>query len=245
MEPWQKETSRYDDRLAQVGRWRPDLSSLVQRLPSVPLNYSPSPEGLVALQLALFVLLGCLASADESVAAFLHLWRGGLFTTISLPARFIFELWGGAHFGLETIVRMHESGQVDTASGRSHRLLTGARSEVVLPWGRVADAKAIHIMDFVRTLDDIYPQARSTYGFLCESCHPSFTMLSYWSLAGPRAQNWTNERFRDHAHNLLTRTLEAVERALEGIAVDTTRTLQLSLPYIEADVSRDSAQRMT
>jgi hypothetical protein len=176
-----------------------------------------------------------MTSADQAVATFLNLWRSGLFTTISLPARLAYELWGAAHFAWQTLVRMHESGKVDTALATSQRLVLGARSEVLLPWGGATDEKSIHVMDFVRSLADIYPPAEDTYDFLCESCHPSYLRLTTWSLAGPPLQNWTNEKFRQHAHILIDRTLQAFERALEGITLDTTKTLELALPYIEAD----------
>ena len=235
MELWEKETSLYHVRLTRAENWRPDLSNLVERLPDIPLSYSPSPQGIVAIQLSLFVLVGCMAFADQAVAAFLNLWRNGLFTTISLPARLVYELWGAAHFAWQTLVRMHESGKVDIALARSQRLVLGARSEVRLPWGGTTDEKSIHVMDFVRSLADIHPSAEDTYDFLCESCHPSYLRLTTWSLAGPPLQNWTNEKFREHGHALIDRTLQAVERALEGIALDTTKTLELALTYIEVD----------
>ena len=56
METWEKETSRYYERLANIGNWRPDFSNLVKRLPDIPLNYNPSPEGSVAIQLSIFAI---------------------------------------------------------------------------------------------------------------------------------------------------------------------------------------------
>jgi hypothetical protein len=235
MELWERETSQYTERLSRVEQWRPDLSGHVEKLPAVPLSYTPSSEGLVSLQLALFVLSGCMVSADQTVAAFLNLWRNGLFTTISLEARFIYELWGGAHYAQRTLVRMHESGDADIALSRSRRLILGARSAVQLPWGGIASDKSIHVMDFVRSLTDVHPQAEDTYGFLCESCHPSFLRLTNWSLAAPSVHNWTNEAFRQQAHNVIDQTLQAVEQALKGIALDTAETLKLALQYIEVD----------
>jgi len=200
----------------------------------------PSTQGSVAIQLSLFVL-GGMTFADQATTAFLTLWRNGIFTTISLPARLMYELWGAAHYARHTIEEMHDSGEVQTPLEKTKRLLLGVRSEVQLPWGGTSDETSIHVMDFVRSLVDTYPQAEETYGFLCESCHPSYLRLTTWSLAGPPLHNWTNEKFREHGHNLIDRTLEAVEQALQGIAYDTTKTLELALPYIEADITHSEA----
>jgi len=197
----------------------------------------PSTQGSVAIQLSLFVL-GGMTFADQATTAFLTLWRNGIFTTISLPARLMYELWGAAHYARHTIEEMHDSGEVQTPLEKTKRLLLGVRSEVQLPWGGTSDETSIHVMDFVRSLVDTYPQAEETYGFLCESCHPSYLRLTTWSLAGPPLHNWTNEKFREHGHNLIDRTLEAVE---QGIAYDTTKTLELALPYIEADITHSEA----
>ncbi|MFC2004321.1 hypothetical protein ACFLUK_02125 [Chloroflexota bacterium] len=234
MELWEEETSRYHERLTQVKNWIPNLSHLIERMPDIPLTYTPSTQGIIAINLSLFVL-GCMTFANQAATTFLILWRSGIFTTISLPARLMYELWGAAHFAGQTLTQMQDSGKVEQALAKSRRLTIGARSEVQLPWGGTSDERSIHVMDLVRSLTDIYPQAEDTYGFLCESCHPSNLRLMTWSMAGPPLQNWTNKKFRDHGHNLIDRTLQAVEQALEGIALDTTKTLVLALPYIEKD----------
>jgi len=238
MELWEEETSRYRKRLTQLNKWQPELSNLIERLPDIPLSYKPSTEGLIAINLSLFVL-GCMSFSMQATAAFLTLWRHGMFATISLPARLIYELWGATHFARQTILQMQNSGKVEQAVARTRRLTIGARSEVQLPWGGITSEKSIHVMDFVRLLTDIYPQAEDTYDFLCESCHPSYLRLTTWSMAGPFFHNWTNEKFREQGHSLIARTLQAVEQALQGIAYDTTKTLELALPYIEADRPHD------
>ena len=239
MELWEQELSAYNERLAQVEMWRPDLSRLVDRLPVVPLEYVPSAEGLAALNTSLFVVTGCVAPALQGALAFSILWREGLFGTISLPARFLLELWGAAHFARQTLGRMEESGDVRVALRRIQRLVLGARSEVRLPWGGLSGEKSIHVMDFVRSLADVYPGVEGTYDFLCESCHPSLLRLMTWSLVGSVYDNWTNERFRAEAHPVVDRTLQAVEGALDGIVLDATQTLEMALPYIETDRWQD------
>lgn len=236
MELWKEETYQYHKRLTGLGEWRPDLSSLIERLPDIPLDYTPSIQGVVGVNLSLYVL-GCMAFADQATVAFLKLWGDGLFATISLPARLIYELWGATHFAWQTLVQMQDSGDTARAIARTQRLTLGARSEVQLPWGGTTRERAVHVMDLIRSLADLHPQADHEYAFLCESCHPSYLRLTSWSLSGPIFSNWANEKFRQQAHSLIDRTLGVTERALEGIATEVTRTLELALPYVEADKS--------
>jgi len=56
MELWEEETSQYHERLTRVREWRPDLSYLIERLPNIPLDYSPSIQGIVAVNLSLYVV---------------------------------------------------------------------------------------------------------------------------------------------------------------------------------------------
>ena len=184
---------------------------------------------------------GCLSFADQAVTAFLDLWRNGLFATISLPARLIYELWGAAYFAGNTLTQMEDREKIEACLLRTQRLTVGARSEVELPWDGTTDVASIHVMDFIRSLSSTYPEAKKTYDFLCESCHPSYLRLTTWSLVGPLHDNWSNVKFREQSHNLLDRTLQAVEQALKGIAYDTTKTLELALPYIDTDRLHDEA----
>jgi len=226
MELWEKETYGYQER----------VKHFIKRLPDIPLDYTPSEQGSVGINLSLYVL-GCLNFTDQAIIAFLKLWGDGLFTTISLPARLVYEIWGATHFAYQTLVEMQESGNVDKAIIRIQRLTLGVRSEVELPWGGTSKEESIHIMDMIRSLADLHPQAECDYSFLCESCHPSYLRLTSWSLSGPVYDNWANEKFRQQMHSLLDRTLGITKRALDGIATEVTRTLELALTYVEADKS--------
>lgn len=237
MELWEEESSRYQERLTRIEEWRPDLHYLTERLPNIPLGYSPSLQGTVAVNLSLYVL-GCMAFADQAAVAFLNLWRHGQFASISLPVRLIYELWGATHFARQVLVEMQNSQGIDRALATTRRLTLGARSEVQLPWGGTTNERSIHVLDLVRSLADLNPMAEHDYDFLCESCHPSYLRLTTWSLSGPIVHNWTNEKFREQAHSLIDRTLRATERALEGIALEVRKSLELALPYIEMDKLR-------
>lgn len=240
MDLWERETSRYHKRLNRLIDWKPDLSGFAEGLPSIPLDYSPSEKGSVSLQLSLYVL-GCVQVCDQAVASFSTLFRKGLFTTISLPARLIYELWGATHYATKVIIKMQKSGDVTTAMKMSRRLTLGARSDVDLPWGGQTDEKSVHVMEFIRSLSDTNSRADQDYDFLCESCHPSYLRLTIWSLSGPVIGNWANEKFRTGAHGIFERTLSITELSLRGIADESKMTLEAALPFIQNDRFRNKA----
>ena len=235
MDEWETELLRYKNMLDSFQKWEPDLAAFVRRLPNIPLNYAPTSEGIVALQVSLFVVAGCLPVSSQAVAAFQNLWQARLLNIISLPARLIYELWGGVHYARHILIQMRKSSDVSVALLKSQRLVTGVHSQVELPWGGTSTDKCINVMEFVRSLSNVYPETEDSYAFLCESCHPSFLRHSTWSLACPPQPNWSNPKFREHAHLVICRTLEIIERSLGGIASDSRETLEVALPFIERD----------
>jgi len=189
MEGQKEEARQYEKTIEQIKNWKPDVSNLTKKLPDVPLNYKPNKEGLIAIRLSLLVL-NDMYFTSQAVDAFVNLWRKGLFSTISLPVRLIYELWGAIHYALQTMLEMKKSGDTSNAFEKSDSLTLGARSEVELPWGGLTDVPYINVMDFIRSLKESNPYAEDNYKFLCESCHPSFLRLTTWSQMGPRYNNW-------------------------------------------------------
>ena len=235
MNSWEKETYQYEEDIKRIKLWLPDVSEITKKLPSIPLNYTPTAEGCVAIQVSSLVL-NDMFFANQAMDAFIVLWEKGMFSTISLPTRLVYELWGAIHYAWQTIGQMNATGNVSRASEISNRLTMGARSEVQLPWGGITQEKSINVISFIDLLKDVEPQAKKIYNFLCESCHPSFLRLTSWSLMGPHIGNWTNKKFCEHAHVLIADTLRYMEGALQGISLDTLKTLELALPYIEKDM---------
>lgn len=225
----------YQDRINRINRWKPiEDTNLINCLPPIPLNYEPSPKGFEAVRISLYILSSAPVILEAS-KAFVILWRKQLFNAISLPARQIYEIWGAAHYSYLLLSEIDNLNEIGKVGIRTNRLLLGARSDVELPWGGFAGEKSINVMEFIRSLKDINPEAEETYGFLCESCHPSFIRLMDWSLAGPRSSNWDNENFNRKGHNLIDQTIMAIETALKGYALDVKRTLELAAPYIRSE----------
>ncbi len=234
---WKVETSIYQERLNKIKDWHPIQGlCLTNNSPRIPLEYAPSPRGLEAVRISLYVMTNA-SIALEASKAFLILWRTGLTSTMSLPVRQIYEIWGASHYSYKLLNEMGSlnNNDISKIQLKTARLLNGARSEVELPWGGLTNEKSIHVMDFIRELKDVCPEAEKTYDFLCESCHPSFIRLNEWSLAGPRLSNWDNEVFNNKGHMLLQYTLSAIEISLDGLALDTKNALELAMPIIRAD----------
>jgi len=226
---WQSESRRYSKRLKKLVMQDPKVIGLITKLPKIPLEYHPSSLGLVAVNLSIFAS-SCKYFTHNVVLTFLNLWDQGLLTTISLPVRLAFELWGATHFALKTARDFENTGNLDKAISVTQKLTLGARSDVDLPWGGKAEVKSINVKDFIRSLEDVEPQTESIYDFLCESCHPSFLMLTTWLI-----HNWSNAVFRKRTHELLRRTLKAMEQAIVGIDSDVVNILEWALPHIEQD----------
>lgn len=229
--------ARYGDRLDTIASWQSGLEGLASRLPAIPLDYTPSQNGSLALKGALYIC-GCAVFASEARDAFLTLWKARHLAIVSLPVRFVHELWGATHYAHQTLLLV-SCGDTQRADERIRRLMLGARSEVELPWGGYASEKSVHVMDLVKSLVDVLPDAVADYAFLCESCHPSFLRATAWSLSGSIPM-FDNVKFSEQVQSLTDRTLGALERGLEGLGVDARDALRLALPYIEDDYKRTS-----
>ncbi len=233
MELWQNETAKYNARLKSIKNWNVDLPNFMRKLPDSPFKGEPPVEKAVAVTIVWFTAGGCVRYADQCVKAFMKLWESGLFSTITLPARLIYELWASTHYALRVLDDVKDSKNLERAHKRTQQLFLGARSDLTLPWGDIPAPKCIHIMDFVRSLSNVYPETQDTYSFLCESCHPSYVQLMNWSLAGPPNDNWSNPNLQRIAHNLIDRTLTAMEMSLSGICEDTTNAFNTASIYFE------------
>jgi len=73
----------------------PITGEFCKRVPPIPLRYTPTRRGLVALNLTLFCLNGCLVPMDHSVLVPSTLWQAGYLSMIELPARFAMEAEAG------------------------------------------------------------------------------------------------------------------------------------------------------
>lgn len=230
---WKTETSRYNDRLQVIKKWTPiENRSILSNFPDIPLEYKPCIEEMEAIRATLYITNQA-AFAQESTKAFGLLWDKGLFNTIFLSARLIYEIWGSVHYTHNCIKEMNDNFEV--TKSKIMRLIMGSRSNVELPWYGTSSVKSIHIMDFIRSLNDVCPEAEENYNFLCEACHPNFIRQFNLYAMGPNIDNWDNKKFNNQAHKLLNQTLFIIETAHAGIALDIKESLELTIPFIHKE----------
>ena len=235
-EQWKEETDGYFRRLVELGDAFNGPTELARRLPDLPIDYQPSPEGSVALRLALYVLTGSTIIVAEALTGAIVLWGVAKFALVSLPARLAYEEWAAACYARQTLERMLDGGDVAAASRRTDKLVLGARyDDVKMPWGEKKTETSVHINDMIEVLEAEKTGRSDTYDFLCESCHPSFMQLTYWILASPDDSSWSNTRFKEHMHNLMARTIGSLEQSVGGTVAECERVIELADPLIEKD----------
>ena len=186
------------------------------------------------------LVLGGYRSAIELVSSVGSLWRCGRFISASLCVRLLIEVWASSVYANRQVVRnLEQTGDMAAAKAKVARLLFGSKSLVPLPFGRSTEAKAVHVMDFIREADAASPGTMETYEFLCDACHPSYLQHTYLLFAGAEQDNWSNELFAKYGHELLDRTLSAAEGAVRGIEESGVDIVRASLPAVLAERDRN------
>jgi hypothetical protein len=182
-----------------------------------------------AIKLSLYVTNQATVATELS-EAFVLLWNNGLFNAVTLPIRMIYEIWGSVHYAHNIFKGMNDNFEV--TQSKTTRLITGSRSNIELPWGGTSNITSVHILDFIRSLNDICPEAEENYNYLCEACHPNFIRHAELQIMGPKINNWDNKNFQKNAHKLVNQTLFIMETALIGLTLDINESLELALCYM-------------
>jgi hypothetical protein len=152
------------------------------------------------------------------------LWSEGRMVGVSLPIRMSLEIWGAAVFGRNILQTFIADGDIERIWNATARLTVGARTPVMLPHGVMSDAPAYSVMNFIDALERETPKARATYEFLCEACHPNMIQNFYFLMASKTYDNFSNETFKAHAHELLEKTASAIEMITSGF-VNTSKEI--------------------
>jgi len=234
-EPWHEEISQYVPRLEAASTIGPRVNN-AQHLywPGVFWPDSP-PSRPASIAVTLGVYSVSLFSISQLVrSAVREHWLAGQFVIIPLTTRFLFEIWGALHFAQITLHALIKGGDLDRLARRVTRLALGSRAHVLLPWGQASSQRSLNVAELVRTLRDVCPDGEDLYAFLSEASHPNFVQSTYFQMMGPPAPNWSNSRFREHAHALLNKTLGIFEIASEGTEDDLLVILEEGTRFIEA-----------
>ena len=235
--------------------WLNELSDYVPRFEALPGQISEALSGLSSLgvtapmeptcdvkthlitQLVLFNTGSLRVAYDLTTAAEL-LFREGRITSTCLQLRLLFEYWGAVSFSSALGDRVRDAADLQDAETLKNvvvpisRLIGGSRFPVTLPRGGKTKTKSFSIMKFIQHLERCETGTEQLYDFLCEACHPSFIQQSYFWMAGSEGDNWTNDKFRAHAHTLLEKLTFAGESAALGLARATEYLTAVSRPFI-------------
>jgi hypothetical protein len=219
MNNWQTETSVYVPRLEAASRYIELKPPFPRNIPPAPFDTPPSLLQSVIYSAVTFYELDWYRT-KETTEAIVILWREGLISAAASLIRPVFELWGATHFMTDELRIFHKNKDINRLALVVMRLGTGVRSEVLLPWGTPATEKPIHVLDTIRALSEVFPDAMAVYEALCESTHANQPRYLEWWFLGKTGDNWTNETVQTRGHALIIRTIDALEKTITGIKTE-------------------------
>lgn len=227
MRSWKTETSTYVPRLEAASRLVELQPPFPANIPSSPLDAPPSLLQSVIHRAAKFYELGVWYRTKETMGAIVVLWKEGYLSSAAALTRIIFELWGASHFmtaGLKAF-GMHKD--TSRLAPIVNRLFEGVRSDVLLPWGMLASEKPIHVLDTIRSLNEVFSEAMSLYETLCESAHANQPRYIEWWLIGKAGDNWANDAVQTRGYAIINKTIDAIEKSVLGIKTETEIGMKL------------------
>jgi hypothetical protein len=216
---WQTETIVYLPRLEAALR-RIDLQPpFPKNIPPTPFDTPPSLLQAVIYSAATFYELDWYRTR-ETIEAITMLWRKGYVSAAASLIRPVFELWGATHYMTEQLRIFYRNKNIDRLAQVVRRLATGARSEVLLPWGTPTTEQPIHVLDTIRSLSAVFPDAMTAYEALCESTHANQPRYLEWWFLGKTGDNWTNKTVQTRGHALIIKTIDIMEKVTTGIKTE-------------------------
>jgi hypothetical protein len=242
MDVWERELNQYNPFIEKYQNWKPDFSDIKDRLLNAPISYQPTLRANLAFMTYSFTFVTSQNSIDESVSSFSLLWKKGLLSQISLPVRFTFEMWSAVHYALKIIIKVSEISEIvefKKNEGLIKRLFWGTRYPIPDMIGRPINEKSLNVLTLIDKLNDDYPTVRDTYEYLCISCHPTNFPLFYWSMASPKTHNWDNKAFQKHGHEMIQKTINAMDIALIGLSEDIRKTVEICIDIAENEKGRE------
>jgi hypothetical protein len=238
---WGEETGIYLKRLDAAAEVSEELNAIYKKYwPGCFFSTSdPSDSASIALQLGVYA--SNIYSTSLRVSMEIpNQWRKGIFVLVPMSVRFIIENWGAIHFARQTLDRLITHNDVEREKNRVKRLLFGSKNfPVRLPFIGEATAtnESFSVMCFIKSLSDVSPKSIEDYNFLSEASHPNFIQSYYFQLAGPPLPNWSNDNYKKHGHQLLERTVQAIEQAACGIQTDMIHILELASQHVDSEMS--------
>jgi hypothetical protein len=228
---WQVETGKYLPRLSTLADFVRAEEKRLPKLPTGPFSAEITFEQHVAYQLAAFAKNG-LTVVDQLFDNTGLLWSEGRMIGISGLVRFSLEYWAAVFFALKIVRTYLKDGNLDEAARKAGRLAFSAKTPVKLPWGGETVNSAYSVLTLIDALNVERPEVRRQYEFLSEASHPNFLQNTCFIMASRVYDNFSNEAFRSHAHDLLDRTLSALEQSVHGTFEHGGEVMKLTLPLL-------------
>jgi hypothetical protein len=160
------------------------------------------------------------------------LWSEGRMVGVTSLVRFALEYWAALHFGRNIIEQFAADHDLNKAAPKAERLTFSGKTPVALPWGGHTPNPAYDVLTFVEKLSKSHATALDDYNFLSEGSHPSFLQNTYFIMASKKYENYSNDAFKRHAHEILERTVNIMEKSSHGLLIDVETTLSLCGPLM-------------
>lgn len=218
---WKEETKQYHSRLENISAVSDEVAEAIKsNFPGKYWDISDKDEKASVVSRIIIYAVNGFSYSLGLRPIIEQQFKQGQFMIFPLCVRFFFEMWGGVNYAKSLIEKISKKENVENELSKVNRLLTGARSEVMLPWGELATESSIHVMDFIRSIEKEHSGAEESYNFLCEASHPNFVQNGYFQMAGPPVSNWDNKAFNKHGHVLLDKTVSIYEQAANNSESD-------------------------
>jgi hypothetical protein len=171
--------------------------------------------------------MGAWSRTQETTEAIRMLWGRGYVATGAVLARLLFEIWAASKYFSDALSTYIDKHDLEKLQQKVNKIIEGVRSEVLMPWGAAAAETPVHVLDTIRGLRGICPDAMEKYEDLCESAHANQPRFMEWWFLGKMGDNWTNETVQQRGHDLMARTTGAIEIAVSGVKIETITGLAM------------------
>ena len=228
MTNWIDETAKYSQRWEDLLNNLPTQAPHPSQIPHGPLDQKPTPLQSLMHRASDFFEVGAWYRTRETTNAVSALWQNGSLSAVAPLVRLVFEIWAVAYSLRMALEDYQKSKDLEKLAKIVNKIFEGVKSEVLLPYGVPASETPIHILDAVRFLRSIYPNAVETYEYLCEAAHPNFPRYIEWWLVGKEGDNWSNKTVQKRGHELLDKTVSAMETSVLGVKEAVEQGLALS-----------------
>lgn len=215
---WKNEIQRYLNRLEELSYVRPEIKLFYQNywLKNMwPGTWSGEYERAVIFIATFSNRLFSQASVFSHLTV--RLWTEGHLFAVPLNTRFIFESWGAIHYAMNLL----DNPNKEKIPQLAENIFMGAyKAMVELPTGGIATAQCPNVMEYIRALEDVEPDAQEIYSFLSSASHPNSLQNTYFEMMSSHFSAWGGKRFDEHAHALLEKVISAHKKSYCSLQVD-------------------------